>query len=108
QLVVRASLNDKSVAILTQTEELAVVGPRGSREGSRVDIDALLSIDLSSGSRIVGGKEATVEQRVVLIAIDDRRRIVWPGLTLGPRNILVRGLPFAQRDVPCRAGADRV
>ena len=71
-------------------EDLAVVRPGRRGEGRGRRIDALLAVNLVARARVVAGEEAAVEQRVVVIAVDQRRRIVRTRRGLIPGDELVR------------------
>src|SRR4029434_8222992 len=106
QLIFRTRLNDIGVAILAQAEDPILVRPWrcGKRAGRRVN--PLLPVHLFSGASIVTGEESPIEQRLVVIPIYQRRRIVRAALRKRPGNKLVALLTLLERNVSGSTRAD--
>src|SRR6185295_9040341 len=89
QLELRTRLNDEGVAIFTQQKDLAVVSPRRRGETAGVWRNPLPSVDLASGPRVMTEQEPSIEQRVVVIAVDERGGLIRPERRLIPHDLLV-------------------
>src|SRR4030095_3378612 len=76
----------------------------GKRAGRRVN--PLLPVHLFSGASIVTGEESPIEQRVVVIPIYQRRRMVRAALRKRPGNKLVALLTLLERNVSGSTRAD--
>src|SRR5437879_4694695 len=103
----RPGLHHEGVAVLAQGENLAVIRPRRSGKRRRFRIDALLAVYLAACPRLVTRHHAAVEQRVIEIAIYQRRWVVRSRLSLIPRDVFVAGLAFLEADVAPRRGPHR-
>ena len=103
-----ARLHHEGVTVLAQQKDLAVVGPRRRREAADVAREALTAVDLFAGLGVVTEQEAAVEQRVVVVAVDQRRGVVGAEHRLKPRDVLVAGFFGLERDVAGSAGTNGV
>ena len=81
-------LHDERVAVLAQHEDLAVVRPGRRGEAARFGGDALPAVDLLAGPRVVAEQKAAVEQRVVVVAVDERRGVVGAEQRLIPGDVV--------------------
>ncbi len=84
ELVKRIRTNDLKIwpcfdnvcrAFFAEREDLAVLGPRRRCEPLAHN-DPLSSIDLFTRPRVVAGHESTVKQSVVVVAVDEGRRMI--------------------------------
>ena len=100
--------NDVRVAVFTHRENFPVVSPRRSREAARVSRDPLAAIDLLAGPGVLTRDEAAVEQRVVIVAVYERRRVVGRSGPRRPDDEVVGRLIGFERDVARRARPDGV
>ena len=87
-LVLLTRLYHVGVALLAQREDLAVVGPRRRREAGPHP-DPSPWVDRLAGQRVVGLEEPAVEQAVVDVAVDQRRRVVVTRPRQVPRDVVV-------------------
>ena len=88
-LVFSAGLDHIRVTVFAEAKDLAVVGPGAGGEGVGFDVDALLAVDFFSRLGIVAGEEAAIEQRVIVVAVEQRRGIVGARLGLEPGDVFV-------------------
>src|SRR5262249_26065111 len=102
-----ARLDHKSIPVLTERKNLAVVGPGRGCEGARGRIDALFSVNLFARASVVAGEESAIEQRVVVVAIDQRRRIIWTRRRIMPGDELAGDFAGLQADIALGARLDR-
>ena len=94
-----SSLNRKILPLYAQGE---------AREPARLRRDPLAAVNLLAGPRVVAQQETAVEQRVVVVAVHERRGLVGAEQRLVPDDVLVAGFVGLERDVAGRAGTDGV
>jgi hypothetical protein len=74
-LELRSGLDHIGQPIFAEAKELAIIGPgRGSEAGPR--LKTLASVNLLAGAGVVAGEESAIVQGIVIITVDNGRRVI--------------------------------
>src|SRR4029079_15650765 len=93
---------------LAQEKNVSVVRPGRRGKPAASFSQPLTAVDLFAGSRVMTHPEATIEQGVVIVPVDERRCVVGAEKRLMPDDVLITGFALLERNVTARAGFDGV